>query len=306
MTSRARFTSGTPGIRHVSSLALATLLVAAATLPGCAFGLLGRRNEPVTRAQDPQREEPQRSKLDRQLDDVREQATLDPKQPYWSYRIAQIYLDTDSLASAEASLKASLARDPDYGPALSLLSKLYYEAGRHEEAVTLLEAARVHAGGSLPPDLLAGLALHYDALGRLDLAAGTATAAARGEDADARSALVYVTLRGNHPETAAAPATAAVDDDPRSAANQNNYGITRLRAGDPAAARIAFLKAIELDPKLPGPYYNLAILEKFYLFDDEHAARWFKAYRDRDQSDPDSLAQAFAKSDAHATAGKEK
>lgn len=301
MRSKARLETRTFRNGRVSALALAALLAAAATLPGCASGLLGRRHEPVARGQ-----EPPRSKHEQQLAEMREQIALDPKQPYWPYRMAQIDLDADSLAPARASLEASLACDPDYAPALSLLSKLDYDAGRHQEAIARLEAVRARAGETMPAELLAGLALHYDAVGRLDLAAGATAGASRGVDAQALPALVYVTLRGNHPEAAAAPAAAAVDDDPRSAANQNNYGITRLRAGDPAAARTAFLKAIDLDPRLPGPYYNLAILEKYYLFDDEHAARWFKAYRDRDQADPDSLGRAFAKTDARPATGKEK
>jgi Flp pilus assembly protein TadD len=85
-----------------------------------------------------------------------------------------------------------------------------------------------------------------------------------------------------------------VRDEPKRAANQNNYGITRLRAGDPDGAREAFQKAIKLDPTLPGPYYNLAILEKFYLFDDAAAAKWYAAYRARSSDDPDGLAHVFA------------
>ena len=110
-----------------------------------------------------------------------------------------------------------------------------------------------------------------------------------------------MTLRGEKPEAATEMARAALDDDPRSAVNQNNYGITQLRAGDPKAARSAFLRAIEIDPKLPGPYYNLAILERFYMFDEEAATRWLKEYRERASEDPDGL----FKSDAKPVAGKE-
>src|SRR4029453_3853658 len=82
-------------------------------------------------------------------------------------------------------------------------------------------------------------------------------------------------MRGASPDSANAAAAAMVRDRPKSAANQNNAGIARLRAGDPDGAEKLFQRAIELDSRLPGPYYNLAILEKFYRLDDSGAGRWF-------------------------------
>ncbi|HEY6867956.1 MAG TPA: tetratricopeptide repeat protein, partial [Candidatus Eisenbacteria bacterium] len=220
----------------------------------------------------------------------------DPREPYWPYRLAELDVALDSLPQAESALKAALSRDATYAPALALLSKLYYDAGRSREAVALLEPVRARPEAFPDPArqiLLAGLALHEAALGRTDLA-GAALAAAGPSDApEAGSARVYVMLRGERPDSAAGPAAAALHDDPHSAANQNNYGITRLRAGDPAAARRAFLAAIDRDPDLPGPYYNLAILDKYYLFEDDDAARWFDAYWKRSHADPDSLARVF-------------
>jgi tetratricopeptide (TPR) repeat protein len=241
------------------------------------------------------------------LDDAREQMALDAAQPYWPFHLAELELAADSAAAGEASLGAALARDPDYAPALALLSKRLYETRRHEEAVTLLEASRARLAArsqTMSGDLLAGLALHLEALGRSGEAREALAAAPHADRAGTRGALVYLMLRGDHPDSATVLAASAVDDDPKSAVGQNNFGITRLRAGDPAAAKQAFLKAVDLDPSLPGPYYNLAILEKFYLFDDTAAARWFDAYRQRGRTDPDSLAQVFAKVTAVGGAGK--
>jgi tetratricopeptide (TPR) repeat protein len=238
--------------------------------------------------------------------EAREQAALAPKEPYWPYRMGELYLAADSIAKAEAALRASLDNDPGYAPALALISKLYYDTGRHQDAIRLLEAARTRAGDvGLPPALLAGLALHYEAMDRPDLSrqalAGVPRTAGRGTV----SALVYVLLRGDRPDSASGLAVAARDDNPRSAANQNNFGITRLRAGDPEGARKAFTEAIRIDPKLPGPYYNLAILEKFYALDDAAGAKWYRAYRERSSNDPDSLAAVFGKPASHELAGEE-
>ena len=90
-----------------------------------------------------------------------------------------------------------------------------------------------------------------------------------------------------------AAAEQAVREHPGSAAHQNNYGITRLRAGDVEGARKAFAAAIDRDSKLAGPYYNLAILEKYYRFDDGAASRWFGEYWKRSHDDPDGLAAVF-------------
>jgi len=278
--------------------AAAALLLLCTTLGGCGLGIVAHRGDVIERRSG--------SGVEAQILEAREQSAPDPKQPYWPFRLGQIYLDADSVSQAEAALKVSLARDQGYAPALSLLSKLYYDAGRHREAVEALESARAHPGSfpdGFPEDLLAGLALHYDALERPDLAA-TAVAAIQGPDRrSARSARVYVMLRGRSPDAATPLASAALDDDPRSAINQNNYGITRLRGGDPTAARRAFMKAIDLDPKLPGPYYNLAILEKYYACDDGAAARWLKNYREWSSDDPDSLFKAIGARDAVGIAG---
>ena len=278
-------------------------LVAAATLDGCGIGLHAHRGEPTARgvaAKQP--EAPKLTAVQQKLAEASEQAALDPSEPYWPYRAAQVYVESDSLARAEVALKACLARNPVYLPALTLLSKLYYDAGRNEEGVALLEAARTRAGAfadGVPPVLLAELALHYEALGRHDQATAAVGDAKHAGDGKAGTALVYVTLRGDHPEAAADLARAALDNDPHSAANQNNYGITRLRAGDPKAARDAFLRAIDIDPKLPGPYYNLAIVARFFFFDDEASNRWLKAYRDRASDDPDNLFGSVARTEAN-------
>jgi len=285
---RSRRHPAAPALR----LALAALL-ACVTLAGCAAKSVQHGSQPVTRKD---KGSPKLAGLQEKIFEARDQSSVDVTEPYWPYRLGEIYAEADSVALAESALRSSLRRDPSYAPALALLSKLFYDARRHQDGVELLEAARTRSGAfpeGVPPALLGGLALHYEALGRHDLAAAVVAGVQGSDPGKARSALVYVTLRGEHPAAAADPARAAVDDDSRSAANQNNFGLTRLRAGDPKAARDAFLKAIEIDPKRPGPYYNLAIVERFYFLDDAAAVRWLKAYRERSNEDPDGLFKLF-------------
>lgn len=207
-----------------------------------------------------------------------------------------------SRASARAELENALAIDSLYAPALSLLSKLDFEDRRYEEAVRRLEAARATAGRRgepLPRALLEGLALHYDALDQPDLAAEILTGHPEAS-AETPSTAVYLRLRSDRPEAADDLALAALKGDEKSAVNQNNFGITRLRVGDVEAAEAAFRMALELDPSLPGPYYNLAILEKYYRMDDAAAARWMASYRERSTADPDGLFEEFGLLDAGA------
>jgi Tfp pilus assembly protein PilF len=278
--------------RAARGAALLALGMTAVALSGCAVHVLGHRIGLPARA-----DRPRATGLQAQVLDLREQATLAPREPYWPYQIARAYLGADSIAPAEAALRASLALQRTYAPSLALLSKLYFETGRHTEAVAALEPVRSQPGAfanDVRQVLLAGLALHEDALGRTGAAGDAIARIPRGDLKAAAPAAVYIALRSDHPGTADSLAAAAVRDDPRSAANQNNFGITRLHAGDPVAARRAFMAAIRLDSKLPGPYYNLAILEKYYALDDAAASHWFASYWERSQADPDSLLGVFA------------
>ena len=231
------------------------------------------------------------------LAEARAQAALTPNEPYWHYHIAELYVAADSIVRAESALHAALARDPNYVPALALLSKLQYDAGRHVEAIGLLEGARARKDAfpdGFPQALMAGLALHYDALGRSAEADALAAELSHPDVERVGPALVYLKLRAAGDASDLAGAT--VWNDSKSAANQNNFGITRLKAGDPKGARKAFLRAIELEPAMAGPYYNLALLEKYWMLDDEAAAKWFAQYQKRSSDDPDGLADALAKS----------
>lgn len=247
---------------------------------------------------------PRRTIVEKQIVEARDRSSLAPDEPYWPFRLAELLVTTDSLAGAETALLASLDRRPFHAPALSLLSKLYFESGRHREAVTMFDSLAARPGGfpdGMPPVLLEGLALHYDALDETDNAAAVLSRIAPRDRERMGASLVYLTLRGQSPDSAAPTASAELKRDGKSAVNQNNYGITRLRAGDPQSAREAFHRAMEIDSDLPGPYYNLAILEKYYEYNDEAASGWFRLYKERSQDDPDGLFDVFANGEPSAT-----
>lgn len=290
------------GARLARVAAFGLLLAATVSVTGCSLKLFGHRSElPVGGPKQTDSGEPG------DITEARQRVATFPDDPYWPYRLGRFYVDADSVSEGEAALQSALARDPAYAPALALLSKLCFESGRHAEAVRMLEPVRSRPD-AFPNDtrqaLLAGLALHLDALGRPDLAGATIPSPADADLKRTGPAMVYLSLRGDRPDSAASLARATLREDSRSAVNLNNYGITQLRAADPKAARKAFMEAIERDPNLPGPYYNLAILEKYYLFDDDAASRWFRDYWKRSHQDPDSLVGVFADSAPKSVAQK--
>jgi Flp pilus assembly protein TadD len=99
----------------------------------------------------------------------------------------------------------------------------------------------------------------------------------------------FLAVRGVDADSALTATERALRSGPESAALRNNRGIALLRSGDAEAARAEFARAIALDPARPGPYYNLAILERFYRMDTEAAKRWFQEAWSRSHADPDSL-----------------
>lgn len=259
--------------RGLPALALTGLLIA-----GCAS------NAPTPRTD----EAADRDALGAQMQDARAMAAIDSTHAYWPYRMAELQVRADSLGRAEQHLREALRREPGHEPSLALLSKIDFDAGRHDEAIARLEAARERRG-SLPEALRLGLALHYEA--RQDFESSDREFAA---SESLSTPVVYHALRGDGFESAGEIAERVLREQPRSAAAHNNYAITRLYAGQPAEAKTHLLRALELEPEHPGALYNLAIVEAFYFFDEDAARGWFDRYvATGSRDDPDDLSAHF-------------
>jgi tetratricopeptide (TPR) repeat protein len=222
-----------------------------------------------------------------ELAQVRAHERQDPDQVYWPYREAELLVAADSLGAAEKALERALDLDPDHPASLSLISKLDYDAGRHQRAIERLTAAAAH--GPLPTELQLALGLHYEAAGNFD-----ASDSLFRQVHSHHSSVAYYALRSDDLERAERVAAEAVQDSPESAAAHNDYGITRLYAGHPQEARQEFLRALELDSHHLGALYNLALVESHYLLDDAKGREWYQRYRSEGGTDdPDSLASYF-------------
>lgn len=225
-----------------------------------------------------------------QIESLLEKATHDPNEPYWFFAAASLHADAGDVESAEAALRASLERDPLYEPAAALFARLSFHDGNHDEAIAALEPCAENFTAS--PAILTALALHYDAAERYEEAdALRERLSVPGSHwVDHGSSLAYLHLRGDDFSGAERTAENALIANGESATNHNNYGIALLYKGDPKSAEASFQKAIALEPSLPGPYYNLAILTKYYYFDDEAAATWFDKYQELGEGrDPDGI-----------------
>lgn len=224
---------------------------------------------------------------------ARTRATMQatPREPYWPYHLAQLYLNTDSTSAAIDNLKRSLDVNPNYAPAVSLLSRIYYDARMYPQAVTLLDGYLSRNAGASDA-LRAALALNYEALGDADKA-DAALAACSTESREADGARVLAMLGRNDANALLAGAKRALDDDTHSAANHNNYGIALLVAGRPYEARDEFKTALELNDELAGALYNMAIVETFYFFDDALGREWYTRYLRIGHEDPDNLKAHF-------------
>ena len=281
----------TPLLRALACAALPVLLAGCSVIH---LGRSGRASEPSAVAPEPKPggKRAKEKKSDTPLDalaEARLRAAQEPNEPWWPYETAALEQKAGRTAEAEASLRASIARDSAYAPALSALSRAFYEQGRHEEAVQLLAPVRdgrVTLNDGERAAVLAGLALHEAALGREADARQTLAGVPRDEAAGVSG---FLAVRGVDREAADKATQSALRGAPNSAAFHNNRGIALLRAADADAAEKEFLRAIELDPARPAPYYNLAILERWYRLDPAAAATRFKQYWNLSHADPDSL-----------------
>ncbi len=221
-------------------------------------------------------------------------ARYEPDEPYWLYQAAEVCTRLGRKTESEEYLRASLDRDPAYMPALTAYSKLLYESGRYGEALSIIDGVRRN-GSIVPEEVLASFALHSEAAGEPGGAAEVIELLHRPGPhwKSTGSSLAYIRLKGENFENAGEATRSALLADPGSAANHNNYGISLLYAGDPMSARDSFLNAVEIDSDLPGPYYNLAIVEQFYFYDEQQAAEWFGRYSERASADPDGIAPYF-------------
>lgn len=235
------------------------------------------------------------------LTEARAQRIASPTEAYWPWRIAELELALGNREAADLELGQALELDPNHSPSLLLRSKLLYESQRNEEAIALLEGA-INRGAPEADALRVALALNLEAIGAAEAAQSVLAQCAGAPDTQP-TAETFISLRGDDYLQSRPIAEAALEADPASAANHNNYGIALLYDGEPEQARASFLKALELDPELAGALYNLAIVEAYYFYDLDQGREWFRRYAALDDDDPDDLGALFGEELASSGSG---
>ena len=104
--------------RALACAALPVLLTGCSVLT---LGRSGRAGEPTAVAPEPGGKRAKEKKSDTPLDalaEARLRAEQQPNEPWWPYETAVLEQKAGRPAEAEASLRASIARDSGYAPAL--------------------------------------------------------------------------------------------------------------------------------------------------------------------------------------------
>jgi cellulose synthase operon protein C len=174
--------------------------------------------------------------------------------------LAQIYLGNGDSGKAIALLEPYLRAHPSDGQALSLLAAVYMAKGNHAQATRLMQEA---LNSQDSPQMQATMGLSLLGSGRPGDATTHLQTAFRIDPGQTQvgTALVGLYLRSNQAAKAVGIAETMLKRQPESAGLNNLMGMTYAAAGNAAAARRAYEKAIQIDHQLNAPRINLARLD---------------------------------------------
>jgi len=174
--------------------------------------------------------------------------------------LARIYLANGDATQAVSVLESYLRASPGDGQALTLLASAHVANGRHARAAAVMEEAlKAQDHPSFRAAL--GLSLLGDGKRRSGLLALEAAYKRDPRQTQAATALIQLYLRDRQSRKAIPVAEALMKQQPSNPSFHNLLGMARGQAGDIAAARGAFEKAVALDDGLLAARLNLARLE---------------------------------------------
>lgn len=205
------------------------------------------------------------------LETLRAEAAASPSAAEPVYQMALLHYGERRPEAALVALRQALDRDADYVPALCLLAKLLHDTGRSAEG---LRYFRRREAAAWPEPVRLNLALLYADAGNTVQARKLLQGLTAGAWADAAHVnLAYLDLVDVEHLAARQRLEAdraAYRDAPEVL---NNLALARLQAGDvPGAAKLLHDAAVH-HPDFAPAQFNLALLLRHYLFDDEGAAR---------------------------------
>jgi Flp pilus assembly protein TadD len=199
--------------------------------------------------------------------------------PPLAQEIAASFWRSGQLDSSRVYLEMAVTIDPHYVPALTWLSRLYYEQGEIADGIALLEPV-IFALTDPDPELLANLSVLRLAWGDVGEAESLLRTCQVKHPtyAPAYGNLGYLYLQLGDVDRAETELRAAIAQNGEVPEFHNNLGIVYRRAERFEQAADEFAQAIAIDPEFREAHHNLALLYKLYLYDDQRARRHFRSY----------------------------
>jgi len=188
-----------------------------------------------------------------------------------------------NLAAAKTLLEQSIAANPgSMGNALgyNLLGIVRWKLGEVEQAISAFESSRT-LDETLPAPIYNLGVLMYrngDAFRAATLLEGTA----RLDQSDARPLeyVAHIELEQENWSAAEEALLRALDRAPDSARIHTSLGVTRLHTQSPDAAAAEFRRALESDIRYAPASFNLALIHRSWLENEELAVHYIKQYLD--------------------------
>lgn len=174
--------------------------------------------------------------------------------------LSQIYLSERDTSKAISTLESYLRTYPADAQAINLLASAHMQDGRDGKAAALMQEA---LNGRDTPELRTTLGISLINTGRAGDALGHLEKAFRKDNnlIQAGTALVGLYLRGNQTAKAISVAETLTRKKPDSAGLHNLHGLALTAAGNAAAARAAFEKALKVDVQFMPAQLNLVRLD---------------------------------------------
>lgn len=205
------------------------------------------------------------------LETLQAEAAAAPGSAEPVYQMALLHYGERRPEEALATLRQALQRDPEYVPALTLLAKLLHDTGRSAEG---LRYFRTRDAAAWPEAVRLNLALLYADTGNTVQARKLLQSLATGAWADAAQVnLAYLDLVDE--EHLAASRRLEADRQRYRDAPEllNNLALARLYTGDVSGAAKLLHDVTTRHPDFAPAQFNLALLLRHYLFDEDGAAR---------------------------------
>ncbi len=206
------------------------------------------------------------------------------------------------MAEAIAEAEHLVAQHPRLGASVEQLAFLYQQADRLPDAARVLKAFFEGPGkeGAAPEALRARYGMVLSEMGRSKEAVRVLSPLSASTDPDSLDALGIALADAGDFAAARDAFGRALVLDPKDPKALESLGVVALRERKPEAARAAFLKALEVNPKLPGSLNGLGAAENALGNLDAAIAAWSAALAVK----PDNLDTLFNLGTTAARAGR--